>query len=107
MLNWYRSRGVLHRTIFRPDVPQPPSPRPADPAMRVTPIGLTLEVASNRAPAALHLMSLVATGTEALITVVMRMHWPPDGTRRRRPVPPSCSPPWPLSCRTSTGHGSA
>jgi hypothetical protein len=79
MLNWYRRRGVLHRTIFGPVVVQPP-PRPADPAMRVTPIGLTLEVASDRAPAALHFMSLVVTGTEALITVVMRMHWPPDGS---------------------------
>jgi hypothetical protein len=80
MLDWYRRQGVLHRTIFAPVVLQPPSPRPADPAMRVTPIGLTLEVAGDRAPAALHLMSLVATGTEALITVVMRMHWPPDGS---------------------------
>ena len=79
MLNWYRSRGVLHRTIFGPVASQAP-PRPADPAMRVTPIGLTLEVASDRAPAELHLMSLVVTGTEALITVVMRMHWPPDGS---------------------------
>ena len=25
-------------------------------------------------------MSLVRTATEALITVVMRMHWPPDGS---------------------------
>jgi hypothetical protein len=80
MLDWYRRQGVLHRTIFAPVVLQPPAPRPADPAMRVTPIGLTLEVAGDRAPAALHLMSLVATGTEALITVVMRMHWPPDGS---------------------------
>jgi hypothetical protein len=80
MLNWYRSQGVLHRTIFRPVVLQPPSPRPAGPAMRVTPIGLTLEVASDRAPSTLHLTSLVVTGTEALITVVMRMHWPPDGS---------------------------
>ncbi|HMI22971.1 MAG TPA: hypothetical protein VK594_00660 [Streptosporangiaceae bacterium] len=79
MLNWYRSRGVLHRTIFGPVASQAP-PRPADPAMRVTPIGLTLEVASDRAPSTLHLMSLVVTGTEALITVVMRMHWPPDGS---------------------------
>jgi hypothetical protein len=79
LLNWYRSRGVLPRTLFAPAVVQPP-PRPADPDMRVTPIGLTLEVAGDRAPAALHLMSLVATGTEALITVVMRMHWPPDGS---------------------------
>jgi hypothetical protein len=78
MLNWYRSRGVLHRTIFGPVASQAP-PRPADPAMRVTPIGLTLEVASDRAPSTLHLMSLVVTGTEALITVVMRMHWPGTG----------------------------
>lgn len=79
MLNWYRRRGVLHRTIFAPVAFQAP-PRPADPAMRVTPIGLTLEVASDRAPSTLHLMSLVVIGTEALITVVMRMHWPPDGS---------------------------
>jgi hypothetical protein len=78
LLNWYRSRGVLHRTMFAPAVLQPPPPRPADPDMRVTPIGRALEVASDRAPSTLHLMSLVATGTEALITVVMRMHWPPD-----------------------------
>jgi hypothetical protein len=52
----------------------------ADPAMRVTPIGRTLRVASDRAPSALHLMSLVRTGTEAVITVVMRMSWPPDGS---------------------------
>ena len=80
LLNWYRSRGVLHRTIFAPAVLQPPPPRPADPDMRVTPIGRALEVASDRAPSTLHLMSLVATGTEALITVVVRMHWPPDGS---------------------------
>jgi hypothetical protein len=52
----------------------------ADPAMRVTPIGRTLRVASDRAPSALHLMSLVRTETEAVITVVMRMSWPPDGS---------------------------
>ena len=79
LLNWYRSRGVLPRTIFAPAVVQPP-PRPADPDMRVTPIGLTLGVAGDRAPSTVHLMSLVVTGTEALITVVMRMHWPPDGS---------------------------
>jgi arginase len=79
LLNWYRSRGVLHRTIFAPAVVQPP-PRPADPDMRVTPIGLTLDVAGEHAPSTVHLMSLVATATEALITVVMRMHWPADGS---------------------------
>ena len=79
LLNWYRSRGVLHRTIFAPAVVQSP-PRPADPDMRVTPIGLTLDVAGEHAPSTVHLMSLVATATEALITVVMRMHWPADGS---------------------------
>jgi hypothetical protein len=52
----------------------------ADPAMRVTPIGRTLRVASDRAPSALHLMSLVRTQNEAAIIVVMRMSWPPDGS---------------------------
>jgi hypothetical protein len=79
LLNWYRRRGVLHRTIFGPTVLQPP-PRPASPAMWVTPIGRAVKMSGDRAPSTLHLMSLVATGTEALITVVMRMHWPPDGS---------------------------
>jgi hypothetical protein len=80
LLNWYRRRGVLHRTIFGPTVLQPPPPRPASPAIRVTPIGRAVKMAGDRAPSTLHLMSLVVTGTEALITVVMRMHWPPDGS---------------------------
>ena len=48
--------------------------------MRVTPIGPALQVASDRAPSALHLMSLVRTGTEAMITVAMYLRWPPDGS---------------------------
>ena len=79
LLNWDRRRGMLHRSIFTPPSPQPP-PGPAGRAPRVTPIGRALEVASDRAPSALHLMSLVRTETEALITVVMRMRWPPDGS---------------------------
>ena len=48
--------------------------------MQVTPIGLTHEVASDRAPSALHLMSLVATEAEALITVVGFSWWLTDGS---------------------------
>ena len=77
-LNWDRRQGLMHRAIFTPMVLPPPPPRPVSPALRVTPIGRALEVASDRTPSTLHLMSLVATDTEALITVVMRMHWPPD-----------------------------
>ena len=36
-------------------------------------------MAGDRAPSALHLLSLVRTETEAVITVVMRLHRPPDG----------------------------
>jgi len=79
LLNWDRRRRMLHRTIFTLPGPQPPS-GPAGRAPRVTPISRAFEVASDRAPSALHLMSLVRTGTEALITVVMRMRWPPDGS---------------------------
>lgn len=46
----------------------------------VTPVARALRVPDDRAPATLHLMSLVRTGTEALVTIVMRMHWPPDGS---------------------------
>ena len=70
---------MLHRTMFAPSSRPPLPSRPASRAMRVTPIGRALRVASDRAPSVLHLMSLVRTETEAVITVVMRMHWPPDG----------------------------
>ncbi len=78
LLNWDRRRGMLHRTIFGPPV-GPPS-RFACQAMRVAPIGGALRVAGERAAWTLHLLSLVRTQTEALITVAMRMHWPPDGS---------------------------
>ena len=78
-LSWYRRQGVLH-TMFAPQSGQAlPSGR-AGRAMRVTPIGRALRVASDREPSALHFMSLVRTGTEAMITVVMRMHWSLDGS---------------------------
>jgi hypothetical protein len=98
LLNWYRRRGVLHRTIFGPTVLHPPSPRPASQAMRVTPIGRAVKMAGDRAPSTLHLMSLVVTGTEALITVVMRMHWPRTGRARtsRSPEPDR------ITCRTTS-----
>jgi hypothetical protein len=76
MLNWDRRRGVLHRTMLSaPDAPVP-LVRPVQ-AMRVTPIGRALRVTSDHARLALHLLSLVRTETEAMITVVMRIHWPP------------------------------
>ena len=79
LLNHDRRRGMLHRTMFAPPGSPPPPSRPFSWAMRVTPIGRALQVASGRPPAVLHLMSLVRIGTDAVITVVMRMHWPPDG----------------------------
>ena len=48
--------------------------------MRVTQAGRALRGAGDRAPWTLHLMSLLRTETEAVITVVIRMHWPPDGS---------------------------
>jgi hypothetical protein len=78
LLNWDRRRGMLHRTLFPPSSRPPPSGPPSQ-AMRVTPIGRPLWVASDRASSALHLLSLVRTETDAVITVVMRMHRPPDG----------------------------
>ncbi len=80
LLNWERMRGMLHRTLLaRPSRPPLPS-HPGGRVMRVTPIGRTLRVASERAPSALHFMSLVRAETEAVLTVAMRMHWPPDGS---------------------------
>ncbi len=79
MLNWDRRRGMLHRTMFAPSSRPPPPSRPVSWAM-VTPIGRAVRVASDRAPSVLHLMSLVRIGTEAVITVAMRMRWPADGS---------------------------
>ena len=72
---------MLHRTMFASPGSPPPPPRPFSWAMRVTPIGRALRVDSGRALAALHLMSLVRIGTDAVITVVMRVHRPPDWPR--------------------------
>jgi hypothetical protein len=88
MLNWDRRRGMLHHTMsFTPDSgPAPPS-GPRDWAMRVVPLGRALRVPSDhgpavlaRGPSALHLMSLVGTGSEAVITAALRMPWPRDRT---------------------------
>jgi hypothetical protein len=88
LLNSVRVRGKLH-AFFSASYTAPsgaahtscPAPSgPAGRAMLVTPVARALRVAGDRAPATLHLMSLVRTGTEALVTVVMRMHWPPDGS---------------------------
>ena len=77
LLDWDRRRGVVYRGSYvRPD-PQPPDAQ----AMQVVPLGGVLRVAGGRAPWTLHLMSLVRTPTQAVITVAMRMHWPPDGSR--------------------------
>jgi hypothetical protein len=80
-LTWYRRRGVLH-TVFAADSGQPPPSGRAAASMRVTPVGRTLRVRGEHGPSALHLMSLVRTGTEAMITVVMRIHWSSDRTVR-------------------------
>jgi hypothetical protein len=80
MLDWDRKRGMLHPTLLAAPSRPPLPPGPADRVLSVTPIGRTLRVASGRAPSALHFLSLVRTGTEAVFTVVMHMHWPPDGS---------------------------
>ena len=96
LLNWDRRRGMLHRTIFEPPVPRPS--RAARHAMRVTPVGRALRGASDRAPWTLHLMSLLRTETEAVITVAMRMHWPPDGSSADLELTGA----GPITCRTTS-----
>ena len=76
LLNWHRP--VLHRIMFESPVSRP-SPGASQP-MRAAPIGASLRAGSDRAPWTLHLLSLVRTPTQAVITVAMRMHWPPDGS---------------------------
>ena len=78
-LSWYRRRGVLHTMFAAKTGRALPSGRGSW-AVRVTPVGRVLRVVSGRAPSALHFMSLVRTGGGAVITVVIRMHWPPEGS---------------------------
>jgi hypothetical protein len=66
---------VYRGSYVRPD-PSPPDAQ----AMQVVPLGRVLRAAGDRVPWTLHLMSLVRTPTQAVITVAMRMHWPPDGS---------------------------
>jgi len=79
------NRHGIVRHVFWP-VPGsgPPGPGPArGPAarpMRIVPLGQTLRLASERAPADLHFLSLAGTPAQATIAVVMRMHWPSDGS---------------------------
>jgi hypothetical protein len=79
--DWERSRRrrpAMFLPPGRPPLPEPPAP--ACPALSVTPIGRSLPVPSERAPAALHFLSLVRTPAQALLTVTMHMYWPPDGS---------------------------
>jgi hypothetical protein len=84
LLDWdRRRRSVLYHSSYAPPVSRPPvSPPPpgASQAMQVAPLGGALRGAGDRVPWTLHLMSLVRTPAQAVITVAMRMHWPPDGS---------------------------
>ncbi len=77
LLNWERRRGTLHRTLFAPS--RHPSAASFPPrAMRVTPVGRTLTVASDPVPITMHLLSLVRTETEAVLPAVVHKRCPLD-----------------------------
>jgi len=57
-----------------------PQPRGASGPQRLTPVGQTLRVPSDRAPFDLHLLTLVRTPSETAIITAIRMHWPEDGS---------------------------
>jgi hypothetical protein len=48
--------------------------------VRVVPIGQAVRLATERAPAELHFMSLASTPGQATIAMAIRMRWPPDGS---------------------------
>jgi hypothetical protein len=73
-------RGVVSQ-MFQGAGSSGGAPRgPAAQPMRIVPIGQAFRLANDRAPADLHFLSLVATPTRACIAVVIRMHWPADGS---------------------------
>ncbi len=74
---------ALDQLAAAPPDPAPPQGDPADPAadpIRITPIGQTIRVSTERAPSELHLMTLACRRDGAVITAAMRMRWPPDGS---------------------------
>jgi hypothetical protein len=88
LLNWDRRRSVRRHSTFivTSSSPVPASGR-GDRAMRVVPLGRAFPVPGDRGPtgpargtSALHLMSLVRTGTEAVIIAALRMPWSRDRT---------------------------
>ena len=90
-LTWYRRGRVLHR-VFTRESGQARLPERADETMWVTPIGRTFGVPHERRPSALHLMSLVRTRTDAMITLVRRAGSPdssvaPPRVTEIRPCP--------------------
>jgi hypothetical protein len=88
-LSWYRRRRVLHTLFAAPGSRTLPSGRVSW-AMRVTPIGRALRVASGGPPSVLHFMSLVRVSGGAAITVAMRtrrrLRWPQDGPGTDLPI---------------------
>ena len=76
LMDHARGKGALP-TMFPVSHPRPP-PDPGGRVVRVTPIGRSIWAASDPAPLALHLLSLVRTEADAMITVVMRLYRAPD-----------------------------
>ena len=101
VLSWYRGRGVLHTVFAPPGGRALPSGRVSW-AIRVTPIGRALRVASGRAPSVLHFMSLVRAGGGAVITMVMRVRWPSDWLGTDREITEAS----PVFCPTASTGGS-
>jgi len=80
-----RSRVLLERPgaatrTFRNRYRTAPWPGGAAEPQRVTPVGQTVRVRSDRARCDLHLLTLVRARSETAIIAAIRMHWPPDGS---------------------------
>ena len=80
-----RSRALLarHGAARRRLQTRPSAPaRPGSAAgpQRLTPVGQTLRVRTDRAPFDLHLLTLVRARSETAIITAIRMHWPEDGS---------------------------
>jgi hypothetical protein len=71
--------GALRRMFGTRYRAAPPPPGTSGP-QRLTPVGQTLSVRSDRAPFDLHLLTLVRTRSETAIITAIRMHWPADGS---------------------------
>jgi hypothetical protein len=72
--------GHVLEQLGKPYQGEPQPDHAGEGELRTVPLGRLIRITSGRAPADLHLLTLVRGPVAAVITAVMIMHWPADGS---------------------------